>query len=356
MSEFKMPSLGADMESAVLMEWKAKEGDKVKKGDIIAEVETSKGVIEIEIFEDGTIEKLLAKPENEYKVGDVLAIIKNETIMPQAAEEQRERRKISPAAKKKAQELGIDLSVLAKNKESIHLSEIEKIQKTEQKALDKDSIRTAIANAMSRSNAEIPHYYLSTKINMTSALNYLEELNKTRSIKDRILPAALLIYAIVKTLKEVSELNGYWKDGRLEIKKEINPAIAISLRGGGLITPALLNADKMSLDQVMQSLGDLISRTRGGKLRGAELSEQTITITNLGDLGVETVYGIIYPPQVALIGIGKIIDSPWVLENSVVVQKVLKITLAGDHRATDGLLGALFLDKLTKFLQSKELE
>lgn len=355
MSEFKMPSLGADMESAVLMEWKTKEGDKVKKGDIIAEVETSKGVIEIEIFEDGTIEKLLAKPENEYRVGDVLAIIKNETI-PQAAEEQRERQKISPAAKKKAQELGIDLSVLAKNKEGIHLSEIEKIQKTEHKALDKDSIRTAIANAMSRSNAEIPHYYLSTKINMTSALNYLEELNKTRSIKDRILPAALLIYAIVKILKEVSELNGFWKDGRLEIKKEINPAIAISLRGGGLITPALLNADKMSLDQVMQSLGDLISRTRGGKLRGAELSEQTITITNLGDLGVETVYGIIYPPQVALIGIGKIIDSPWVLENSVVVQKVLKITLAGDHRATDGLLGALFLDKLTKFLQSKELE
>lgn len=386
MSQFLMPSLGADMESAVLMEWHVKEGDAVKKGQVIAEVETSKGVIEIEVFEDGVVEKLLVEPETECKVGTPLAMIASDdesSIQPQTAipeevkkEENKEEKavvvqkapeptaqhriNISPAARKKAQELGVDLAQLAsKTDGTIQLDDVVEAAKNEVKTtsnttLNNEGMRKAIAAAMSLSNATIPHYYLSTTINMSAALAWLETLNAKRSINERILPAALLIRASVKALQEVPELNGFYKDDSHQIREEISPGIAIALRRGGLITPALLNAQMLSLDETMQKLGDLITRTRAGKLRGSEMTQQSITITNLGDLGVESVFGVIYPPQVALIGFGRISDAPWAEGDALTVRKILKATLAGDHRATDGRTGALFLDKLNQFLQKPE--
>lgn len=217
-----------------------------------------------------------------------------------------------------------------------------------------EGMRKAIAAAMSRSNAEIPHYYLCTSINMTPSLDWLEKLNAKRSITERILPVALFIRAIAQALLKVPQLNGFWKDGALQMAAEINPGIAISLRGGGVITPALLGAKEMNLFDTMNALNDLIARTRGGKLRGREMSEHTVTITNLGDLGVERVYGVIYPPQVALVGLGRIMDAPWVKDNTLIIQKVIQVSFAGDHRATDGHTGALFLDTLNKILQQPE--
>ena len=388
MSEFLMPSLGADMESGILVQWKVEVGDRVAKGQVIAEIETSKAVIEIEVFQDGIIEKILVEPGTECSVGTPLALIRsvssdeeNITVSSvTAAQEQTEeiplektkpdrykettqpptqpqRIKASPAARRKARELGLDLADLAKTSDGeIHLSQIESAAKTEFKTPSADKMRQAIASAMSLSNAEIPHYYLSASVNMSPALSWLEEINKNLTIKERILPAAMVIRAVVLALKEVPELNGYWQEGHHQVCKEIHPGIAIALRKKGLITPALLGAKDMNLSRTMQALDDLIMRTRAGKLRGAELTQQSITITNLGDLGVENVYGVIYPPQVALIGLGKIIDTPWAQENKVTVQKVMKATLAGDHRATDGRTGALFLDKFNRILQNpKEL-
>ncbi|MEA3372856.1 MAG: dihydrolipoamide acetyltransferase family protein [Campylobacterota bacterium] len=383
MSEFKMPSLGADMESAVLMEWMVKEGDHVTKGQVIAEVETSKGVIEIEVFEDGIVEKILVEEETECAVGMPLALIRSENeeleesaadtfpepeakplepepskepaLMPANELSSRERVKASPAARRKARELGVDLAELASGTGgTIQLSKVEAAAATLHKIPESDGIRQAIARAMSRSNAEIPHYYLSTSINMTPALEWLAALNGKRSIKDRILPAALLIRAVVRTLEEVPELNGFWQEDTHRVSEAVNPGIAIVLRKGGLITPALLNAQQMNLDETMHSLGDLITRTRSGKLRGSEMTQQTVTITNLGDLGVERVYGVIYPPQVAIVGLGRISDTPWAEGDALSVRKVMQATIAGDHRATDGRTGALFLDRLNNFLQKPE--
>ena len=394
MSQFIMPSLGADMESAVLMQWNVKVGDIVKKGQVIAEVETSKGVIEIEVFQNGIVEELLVEEETECKVGTPLALIsdmqeatvkksdedikkeepnletaiKKEIIIEKPSTETKgdNRIKASPLARKKAKELGVDLATISiGDNNPIHLNDIEskpidaqlpkKILK-EEKIDKKDSMRDAIAKAMSLSNKEIPHYYLSTTINITPTLKWLEELNKNRSISKRVLPAAVLIKACVKALEEVPQLNGFWIDNQHQISQEINPGIAIALRKGGLITPALLNASTLSLDETMEKFGDLIKRTRAGKLKGSELSKQTITITNLGDLGVEEVFGVIYPPQVAIIGLGKIHESPWAIDDTITVRKVFKATIAGDHRATDGRIGAAFLDKLDNILQNpKEL-
>ncbi|MDX1807984.1 MAG: dihydrolipoamide acetyltransferase family protein [Sulfurospirillaceae bacterium] len=388
MSIFKMPSFGADMESGILMEWKVKEGDHVKKDQVIAEVETSKGVIATEVFEEGIIEKILVEPGTECAVGMPLALIrtknessedlekalaeltlndKKEVSKEQSKDEKKqtlkerkaksstiETAKISPAARKKARELGVDIELLAsKTDGKIGLEQVEAAAAKTQE-IKPDGMRHAIAKAMSRSNAEIPHYYLSISINMTPALEWLEAQNKKRSIKDRILSTALVIRAVVKTLQEVPELNGFWKDDALQISDEIHPGIAIALRKGGLITPALIDAQNKNLDQTMTALHDLITRARSGKLRSSEMTKQTIVITNLGDIGVERVYGVIYPPQVALVGLGRISNAPWVEGDTLVVQKVMQATLAGDHRATDGRTGALFLDKLNQILQKPE--
>ena len=375
MSTFVMPSLGADMESAVLMEWKVKEGESVSKGDIIAEVETSKGVIEIEVFEDGVIEKLLVKEETECAVGTPLAVIRGKEQEVEEKESQeykidespqkvlepeekktdekvfKQRIKISPAARKKAKELGVELSEVQGDKKEIHLRDIESETVPKKSEHPASGMRQAIAKAMSLSNAQIPHYYLSSSINMSPALKWLEEVNRNRAIQERILPAALLIQAVVYALKEVPELNGFWRDDALEISKEINPGIAIALRKEGLITPAILNAHELNLDGTMKSLSNLIERTRSGKLRNSEITEQTITITNLGDLGAESVFGVIYPPQVALVGFGRIMNAPWAEGDTLSVRKVLQATIAGDHRATDGRIGGKFLDKLNQILQ-----
>jgi pyruvate dehydrogenase E2 component (dihydrolipoamide acetyltransferase) len=372
-----MPSLGADMESAVLMEWHVKEGDRVTKGQVIAEVETSKGVIEIEVFEEGIVEKILVEEETECAVGAPLALIRTEnesqseekTLQPApepAAKKpadpaptgemlseplNEERIKASPAARRKAKEMGLELSALAVGGE-VRLAQIEEgLKEHSTPPPGTSGMRQAIARAMSRSNAEIPHYYLNTSINMTPALHWLEEENKKRSIKERLLPAALLIRAVVLSLVSVPELNGFWKDDAPYKSDEINPGIAIALRKEGLITPALLNAGALSLEETMHSLDDLITRTRAGKLRNTEITQQTITITNLGDLGVESVYGVIYPPQVALVGLGRIVDAPWAEGDTLSVRKVMQATLAGDHRATDGRTGAKFLEKFNDLLQ-----
>lgn len=390
MSEFKMPSLGADMESAVLMEWLVKEGDHVDKGQVIAEVETSKGVIEIEVFEEGIVEKLLVEEETECAVGTPLALIRTGTETAQESPVQtatpaeevpqevpvqqappvetetttaepvrtkapesssQERVKASPAARKRAKELGVDLTALPHEGTAVQLSAFEEAKVSVPKTAAPDGMRLAIAKAMSLSNAEIPHYYLSASINMTPALEWLSTLNKQRSIQERILPAALLIRAVVKALEAVPQLNGFWKENTLELSKAVNPGIAIALRKGGLITPALLDTQAMDLDATMQALSDLITRSRSGKLRGSEMTQQTVTITNLGDLGVESVFGVIYPPQVALVGLGRISERPWAEGDTLSVRKVMQATLAGDHRATDGRIGALFLDKLNELLQ-----
>ena len=215
-------------------------------------------------------------------------------------------------------------------------------------------MRRAIAAAMARSNREIPHYYLETQIDMSVPLRWLEAANQQRPVQQRLLPVVLLLKAVAHALGEVPELNGYWKDDRNEPQKDVHIGFAISLRQGGLIVPALLHANRKSLDELMAAMADLIQRTRAGRLRSSEITDGTITVTNLGDRGVETVYGVIYPPQVALVGFGRITERPWADKGMVGVRPVLTATLAGDHRATDGRRGAQFLESLTRWLQQPE--
>jgi len=382
MIEFQMPSLGADMEAGTLAEWLVKPGDQVKRGDIIAVVDTQKGLIDIEVFDEGTISELLIKENEKVPVGTIMALIASakEPIIMKAEpkpekkiEEEKEIQKIpvaamphiikaSPLAKKIASEKGIDLTTVrgtgeegAITKDDVERAITEKVAPIEDKKTGiTENIRMAVAAAMSKSNREIPHYYVETKADMSKALAWLSEANKQRTVKQRLLPVVLLIKAVAKALTEVPEFNGYWENG-LQKKPDVNIGFVVSLRTGGVMIPAIHNADKKTIDELMGSLNDIIPRARAMKLRSSELSESTFTITSLGEANAETVYGVIYPPQVGLAGFGTINEQPWAESGMLDVRPVMNITLSADHRATDGATGSRFLMIVKQYLQKPEL-
>lgn len=389
MIEFVMPSLGADMEDGTLTEWKKKPGDSVQRGDIIAEVETQKGLIEIEVFDEGTISELLIQEGSKVPVGTVMALIHpigkaiekkeekeekitalqpiEEKITPSItiAKGEKTHIKASPLARKIAKENHIDISQIkgtgpegAITREDVeHILkttlEDEIVEKTKKSTIPVETIRAAVAAAMSKSNREIPHYYLNKKIDLTNALSWLQEHNTHQDVKNRLLPVVLFIKAVAKSLKEFPELNAIWDNG-LQIKKDINIGFVISLRTGGIIVPAIHQADLKSCDTIMETLNDIIPRARAMKLRSSELSDSTITLTNLGEGGADTVFGVVYPPQVAIIGFGSITEQPIAEKGMLGIRSVINVTLAADHRASDGLTGSRFLASLNKQLQNPE--
>jgi pyruvate dehydrogenase E2 component (dihydrolipoyllysine-residue acetyltransferase) len=413
--EFKMPSLGADMTSGLLVEWCVNPGDTVKRGDIIAVVGTDKGDIEVEVWEDGVVSSVLVDEGQEVPVGTVLALIGDVEKSAEPQPLSADRIRISPAARRRAESRGIDLATIRGTgpQGSIQLRDLETLErdrperiratpvarriaqdegldlstvcgtgpggsiqkddvqkmlaasKAKPKAVPTDgtcqapgglplAIRKAIAQVMSRSNREIPHYYLKTKIDLSTALQWMEEQNAGRPAGERLIPATLLARAVVKGLKKTPELNAYWVDDEHQLQSEINLGIAISLRDGGVLTPAICGAQNLPLKDLRAPMNDLIARSRVQKLRASEMGTATITMTNMGERGVEEVFGVIYPPQVALVGFGRISEQPWAENGMLGVRPVVTATLAADHRASDGRVGARYLNAVAKALQKPE--
>jgi pyruvate dehydrogenase E2 component (dihydrolipoamide acetyltransferase) len=367
-----MPSLGADMEAATVVRWLVKPGDRVKRGQVVAEVESEKGVLEIEVFEDGVVERIVVPEGQKVAVGTLLATIGAPGAASQPAapsrtqpEAPRARRKISPAARALADTLGLDVEAIdATGPDSVvTLKDVRRAaggresgERAGAAAPDAyaEKRRVAIATLMARSKREIPHYYLSTDIDLHAASAWLEARNAERPLGDRMLPAALLLKAVATALGEVPEMNGFFADGAFHPSTPVHLGVAISLHEGGLVAPAIHDADRKSLAELMSTLRDLVRRARAGVLRASEMSAPTITVTNLGERGVETVFGVIYPPQVALVGFGKIVQRPRVADGVVVARPVVAATLSGDHRVSDGHRGALFLAAVDRVLQTPE--
>lgn len=217
-----------------------------------------------------------------------------------------------------------------------------------------DRMRRAIADLMSRSNREIPHYYLEEAIDVEAAMTWLESLNAERSVDERVLPAALVMKAVALALAKHREFNGFWTDDGFRQGDGVHLGIAVSLRGGGLVAPGIRNADRLGVEELMAALRDLVDRSRSSRLRASEMTDPTVTVTNLGDRGVEVVHGVIYPPQVALIGVGRISARPTVIDGTVVARRQVTVTLAADHRASDGQRGARMLNTISRLLQEPE--
>ncbi|RXZ40014.1 2-oxo acid dehydrogenase subunit E2, partial [Agromyces binzhouensis] len=216
------------------------------------------------------------------------------------------------------------------------------------------SLRRAIGSLMARSKREIPHYYLSTTIDLGPALEWMRQANAGRPLNERLVPAALLLAASARAARDVPEVNGFFVDGEFRQSSAVHLGVAIALRGGGLVAPAIHDADRLTPDEVMESLRDLVARARAGRLHRAEMADPTITVTNLGELGVESVFGVIYPPQVALVGFGRVLERPWARGGLLGVRPVVTATLSADHRVSDGLRGGRFLARVDELLQRPE--
>jgi pyruvate dehydrogenase E2 component (dihydrolipoamide acetyltransferase) len=377
MIRFELPSLGADMEEGTLLQWHVKPGDTVKRGQVVAVVDTSKAAVDVEIWQDGVVAELLVQPGEKVPVGTVLATLlaPGETATPatavrpepveglrtaevpqglrplrrrsgQAAQPEREpgmkpgsptggvtRAAISPAARKRAQELGVDPATVhgTGSQGSVTLADIEAaaaaraVPSPAAVAQDRQKeMRRAIAAAMSRSKREIPHYYLSETIPMAAALAWLQQRNAGLPITERILPAVLQLKAVAMALRRVPQLNGFYRDGAYQAASAVHTGVAISLRGGGLLAPAIHDVGSKPLAQLMRELADLV-------------------------------FGVIYPPQVALVGFGGVAVRPWVQDGELRALPVVTATLAADHRVTDGHQGALFLAELRELLQQPQM-
>jgi pyruvate dehydrogenase E2 component (dihydrolipoamide acetyltransferase) len=383
-ADFLMPILGADMVAGTLIAWRKKPADFVMRGEIIAEVETEKGLIDVEVFVSGVIERLVVEPGATVPTGTVLAIIREDVGAPAVtpsvppapiaapapaptplATAPGRRARVSPLARKLAEQLGIDPNALqgtgpggAVTREDVERAAVAPREAPtvarERGRVDLARMRQTIAAAMARAKREIPHYYLAHTIDLHRALTWLTEENARRPVTDRLLYGVLLVKAVALALREVPELNSVWRGERVEPSAAVNVGVAISLRGGGLVAPALHDTDKRSVGELMQAFRDLVQRARTGGLRSSELSDPTITVTSLGEQGVETVFGIVYPPQVAIVGFGKVIERPCVVNGAVVPRPLVTATLSADHRVSDGHRGGLFLSAIERLLQAPE--
>ncbi len=398
MIEFKMPSLGSDMDEGTLNEWLVKPGDKVTRGQVVAIVETTKAAVEVECWQEGTINELVVPVGETVQVGTTLATLAApgeqaekpprprpaakaaataattpSTAPPTAPSAPKtpstapgRRRWVSPAARRLAQSLGVDIDAVSGTgpQGAVTINDVEHAAAAKPvappvakpAAADRATqMRKSIAAAMSRSKREIPHYYLSEEVMLEKSLSWLTTRNAQRSIDERVLPAVLLLKAVGVAAQRFGEFNGFWREDGFEPAAGVHVGVGISLRGGGLVAPAIHDVPEKKLDELMNDLTDLVARARSFSLRSSEMSDPTITVTNLGDQGVDAVFGVIYPPQVAIVGFGQPAERVCVIEGGIRVVTTVQATLAADHRASDGHRGALFLAAINELLQQPDL-
>lgn len=401
-----MPSLGSDMDEGELKEWLVEPGDTVDRGQVIAVVETAKAAVDVESWQEGTVRELLVPVGQKVPVGTVIATFDEKDIAdsddesttapsapparmrsaPTAPAEPvhpdrpapvvgsgagapHHRVWISPAARREAQRLGIDVSTLTGTGPagSVTLDDIAAAadrpavqpvppeQPSPPAAQDRTAaMRRSIAAHMSRSKREIPHYYLGEHVSLAAASAWLTEHNSELSVTERVLPAVLRLKAVAVAASKFPEFNGFWVDNEFRAAESVHVGVAISLRHGGLIGPAIHDVADKSVDQLMIDLTDLVRRARAGSLRSSEMSDPTLTVTDLGDGGVDSVFGVIYPPQVALVGFGKQRERPWAENGGLRVVPSVYVGLAADHRVSDGHRGGLFLTEIAEQLSHPE--
>ncbi len=455
MGDFLMPSLGADMEHGKIVEWLIKPGDYVRRGDLVAVVDTDKTVMDVESFQEGVVAELLVDLGETVPIGTPLARItptpaevgapvppvaappvaappvaaappaqaagvqaspgEPPPIAPPvrhlahrlgvdtarihgtgkggavtradvehavAARPSAGRVRSSPRARRLAAELGVELSGVSGTgpEGAVTVADVqhaagsrteaaapagsvpprEQAPEAPQPGKSPDarervaSLRRAVGALMSRSKKTIPHYYLSTTLDLRAAVEWMQSVNAQRPVASRLVPSALLLKAAALAAKDVPEVNGFYDDGGFRPSASVHLGVAVALRQGGIVAPAIHDADTLAVDVLMEHLRDLVSRARAGRLQRAEMADPTITVTNLGDLGVESVFGVIYPPQVAMLGFGRVTEQPWAQNGLLGVRPAVTATLSADHRVSDGLRGGRYLTRIDELLQKPE--
>ncbi|MEO1060112.1 MAG: dihydrolipoamide acetyltransferase family protein [Actinomycetota bacterium] len=351
--DFALPSLGADMDEGTLLEWRVAVGQELARGDIVALIDTEKSEIEIETFHPGVVAELLLDVGETVPVGTVIARFST----PHPPTEATIGAPAPPEREAGGHVLGAALAGLRpgatprrRRETSVEPTPVATSAPDERR----EAMRRRIGRQMARSKREIPHYYVAADIDLDVAMAWMRRHNETHDLSDRLVAASLLLTATARAAAAAPDLNGTWVDDAFVPAAAVHLGVAISLRGGGLVAPAILDAEDRPVTDLMAALRDLVARARAGRLRDVELRSPTITVTNLGEQGVELVHPIINPPQVAMVGFGRIADRPIALDGRVVVHPVVTASVSADHRVSDGIVAARFLTSIDRLLQRPE--
>jgi len=384
MHEVVMPKIDVAMETGRVIKWLKKEGDKVKKEEPIALAISEKLTFEISAPETGELHKIFVSENVDVPIGQVIAVITepgdqvedvNKAIeeitksLPTLRKEKermkempRERVKISPLAKKIAEQYSIDIRRIKGTgpggrivKDDV-LKAVEeskfKIKKT-QKTIPLSGIRSVIAERMTYSFQNVPHAVLIVKVNMSEAVKLCRTYEKEKGIS--LSYTAIFAKAVAKALMEHPIMNSTLDGKEIKMLKDINLGIAVSTERG-LIVPVIHNADKRSLVELTNAIRELAEKARLDKLSLGELTGGTFTITNLGMFGVDAFIPIINPKQAGILAIGKIVDEVKAVDRqNFRVQPTAMLSLSFDHRITDGAPAAKFLARVKEIVENPSL-
>ncbi|MFL2673525.1 MAG: dihydrolipoamide acetyltransferase family protein [Dehalococcoidia bacterium] len=389
-TEVTMPSMGADMTEGTIVKWLKKEGDEVKRGDKLAEIETDKTVVEMESYGEGILKKIVVGEGQVVPVGDLIAYVgeeddeipdssssseetpsatidtSNESAPPSIPQNQTSgaRVKASPIAKKLANELGVDISTISGTGPGgrITREDVEAASGGGQsaqpsqssgdtKTIPLTSMRKAIAGVVSKSKSEIPHFYISNTADMSDVIKSRSEFNESKGLKVSV--NDIVLYAVTQSLKKFPKFNSSFSDGSLIENQSINIGMAIALPEG-LIVPAVLGCENKSLEDLSSSAKDLAVRAKG---EGAPLTQEensggTFSVSNLGMFDIDQFTAIIVPPQSAILSVGKAREEAVVENGEIKTAQLMKMTLSVDHRVNDGAEAAMFLAELKSILES----
>ena len=426
-----MPQMGYDMQEGTVVKWTKSAGDEISVGDVIAEIETDKAVVEFESPNKGQISALLVAEGETIEVGKPIATIDDgqtqavpEPIQTEVSSAQIKKPaddtepsdlnlstsnqqpnpsmttagfKVSPIAKRLASERGIDLinvvgtgpggritktdilNYSPDNNPSVELEGSTQLtQNTSQPLIEPEPepeittaeadslldspsdsnsqtmsrMRQQIARVTTLSKQEKPHFYVSTDIDMTEAMNVRTQINKALEPDGiRVSVNDMIILACVGALKEFPNMNAYFNNENIQLNEQINIGMAIAT-DEGLIMPAIMDCDSKDLKELAQSSKDLIQRSNSGSLRSQEYTGGTFAVSNLGIFDVTSFVAIIQPPQSAILAVGKVSQRPVVKDNSVAIAQVMTATLAADHRIVDGAEGAKFIQHVKNTLET----
>jgi pyruvate dehydrogenase E2 component (dihydrolipoamide acetyltransferase) len=430
--KIEMPKLSDTMEEGVIAKWNVKEGDSVSSGDVIAEVETDKATMEVEVFDDGVILKILAKEGEAIPLGGVMAIVgekgedisdlldgaddstddgvddsekesksepKKESKKESKEDEESEddefdpilddvkgsngkskekkaeksesksddgRIKVSPLAKKMAEEKGIDLEsvkgsgpdgrIVKKDIEGHKPAEkaaksapVVSFDSEESEDVKISQMRKAIARRLSESKFTNPHFYETIDINMEQTMAARLKLNEVSDVK--ISFNDIVVKACAVALRRHPAINSSWLDDVIRKHGDVNVAVAVAIEDG-LMTPVIKHADKKNLRQIGAETRELAGLARDRKLQPEQMEGSTFTISNLGMFGIEEFTAIINPPNACILAVGAIRNVPVVKGGEVVPGHMMKVTLSSDHRVVDGAKAAEFLSTLRQLLEN----
>ena len=399
-TEIVMPQMGFDMKEGKVARWLKKEGDPVRKGEPIAEIETDKAVVEMEAFGAGVLRKVLVHEGRTVPVGEVIGFIGAPdealpgTASAPAAPAQapaapaEAKRPVAPAvapaapggevvaspiARKLADEMHVELRQVTGTgpggritKEDV-LAYVEKRKAAPapaeaparpaapapagEQVIELSKMRLAIARRMAESKRTIPHFYVQVAIDMTEAMTLRKGLNEALGGGVKVSVNDMIVKAVAATLGKFPLFNASYVDDKVHVHPQVNIGIAIAL-DQGLIAPGILDANRKSLVEIARASRDLAERARQGVLKAEEYTSTTFNVTNLGMYDVDNFTAIITPPQSAALSVGAVKPQPVVRDGRVVVREMMVVTLCIDHRVTDGAQGGLFLKELRAALEN----